>query len=94
MTNMLDLNKFLAGKLGLNPELCSLVKDVVEHTHAMLRGNEHITLESSLPIGDALWVEADALRLKQVMVNLTKNAIKFTPEGRVTLGVRATSTPC
>ncbi|MDR5753576.1 ATP-binding protein [Caballeronia sp. LZ024] len=35
------------------------------------------------------WVEADALRLRQVVGNLLSNAIKFTAQGSVTLAYRA-----
>jgi len=48
-------------------------------------------VEEAVLKGDPLWVEIDALRLKQVFVNLTKNALKFVPTGFVRLGAKRMS---
>jgi hypothetical protein len=45
-------------------------------------------VEESVLQGDPLWVEVDALRLKQVCVNLAKNALKFVPAGFVRMGAK------
>ena len=48
--------------------------------------NQTIACETSFPV----WVEGDRARLKQVIVNLLDNAIKYTPDGgSVTLTVAA-----
>ena len=80
MTNVLDLNKFLAGKIELVPERCSLLECVLRPVASMLaRRDTSVVL--SVATDEPLWVEVDPLRLKQVMMNLAKNAVKFVPNG-------------
>lgn len=42
---------------------------------------------------DNVWIEADALRLRQVLTNLLSNAIKFTDSGSITLSVQLETDP-
>jgi heavy metal sensor kinase len=54
----------------------------------LLAEDKHIDLTSTATFG--VWVEGDRARMKQVVVNLLDNAIKFTPEGgAVSLTVEA-----
>jgi len=90
---MLDLSKVEAGKLVLEEEEIDLAHSIQGAMHLVLeRANRSgvrlsADLSADLP---RLWV--DNLRLKQVMLNLLTNAIKFTPEGGdVTLSARRES---
>jgi len=87
INDILDLSKFEAGKMELHAErvaLCDLFSDclklVTERAH-----DKGLRLSRNLPANFPA-IEADRLRLKQVLLNLLSNAIKFTPpSGQVTL---------
>ena len=89
INDVLDLSKIEARKLELTPSalhLPSLLQSVVEmcKIKAVQKGIEFIYQPSSrLPEG----VETDEKRLRQVLINLLGNAIKFTDTGSVTLVV-------
>lgn len=85
LNNMLDLSKIAADKLELNiteVSLDSLIADV----YALMRvaaNDKGLTLtissESPLP----LQIYTDETRLRQVLINLISNAIKFTEKGKI-----------
>ena len=89
INDVLDLSKIEARKLELNPiavHFPSLLQSVVEmcKIKAQQKGIDFIYQPSSrLPEG----VEVDEKRLRQVLINLLGNAIKFTNRGSVTLRV-------
>jgi two-component system, NarL family, sensor histidine kinase BarA len=89
---LLDLSKLESGTMSLRKnqvDVGTLVKDVVSTMAPTARKKEvelAFELERGLP---AIW--ADAERLRQVLLNLTENAIKFTPvSGAVRLSARLT----
>ncbi|HWQ11629.1 MAG TPA: CHASE domain-containing protein [Roseiflexaceae bacterium] len=89
INDILDLSRIAAGKLAIQPEPVS----VAEICHASLQlvraaaGRKSLALSLALERPEAV-VQADPRRLKQILVNLLGNAIKFTPEGgRVALRV-------
>jgi signal transduction histidine kinase/response regulator of citrate/malate metabolism len=91
INDILDLSKIEAAKLELNPEAVEMKRfaDSLETLFAYRareKGLEFtIRLESSVPA----YLNFDALRLRQVLVNLIGNAVKFTHNGRVTITLRA-----
>jgi len=95
LNDVLDHSKIEAGKLHLSlapTSLHSLAISVV----SLFRANaEHKGLQLHLDLDPnvADWVIADAQRLKQVLLNLIGNAIKFTERGGVTLRLRAQAAP-
>ena len=82
LNDILDLSKVEAGKMQLELATTSL-REALEHGVAMV--SEHATRESlslHLAVADDVdVVVADPLRLKQVILNLLTNAVKFTPSG-------------
>ena len=89
INDVLDISKIEAGRLELRPEafdFTALVAESLASVRSLAEAKAHI-LETSLDVPTA--VEADRLRIKQVLVNLLSNAIKFTPEGgRIRLEAR------
>lgn len=89
INDVLDYSKVEAGKLELAPETFNL-HQAVDEICTLLRPT---ATEKGLNL-DLIWEEglpdrfiADPGRIRQVMVNLLGNAIKFTLEGKVTLKV-------
>ena len=82
INDILDLSKIEAGMLQLDIQEAA-VRDVVESSLRFVREAAHrkkITLESSYR-QEILYLHVDARRLKQILVNLLANSVKFTPEG-------------
>jgi signal transduction histidine kinase/ActR/RegA family two-component response regulator len=88
--DVLDLARIEAGKSTLREtrfDLGQLVDEVTAlmATPALQKG---IGLHGVMPEGLRLAVRGDAVKLRQILMNLIGNAIKFTERGSVTLGVR------
>jgi PAS domain S-box-containing protein len=80
INDILDLSKVEAGRMTLEMttvSISSAVDDVV-NTIEPLATKKHIQVSAD---SDAGQIEADAGRLKQMLLNLASNAVKFTPEG-------------
>jgi len=90
ISDILDVSKLEAGKLELDEaevELPQIVRDVLQLVAERARAID-ITITTDLP-PDLPWLRADGLKLKQVLLNLVTNAIKFSHSGgRVELAVR------
>ena len=90
INEILDLSKVEAGRMELDPAHLTL-SAVLEHGLAMVRARAErtgIALELTTdPDLDTVW--ADELKLKQVVLNLLTNAVKFTEAGgSVTVSAR------
>jgi signal transduction histidine kinase/DNA-binding response OmpR family regulator/CHASE3 domain sensor protein len=89
INDILDLSKVEAGQMELHPEPILLADSVqvVLSTVEALAHLKDISLESETE--KDLRLVADPLKLKQMLLNLMSNAIKFTPNGgRVTIRTR------
>jgi signal transduction histidine kinase len=80
--DLLDVSRISRGKATLHPasvELQTIVAHAVETTSASVERHGHrLSLEvPSAPI----WLEADPVRLAQLLSNLLDNAAKYTPDG-------------
>ncbi len=82
ITDILDLSKLEAGRFDLRPEPCSVAEVCQESLKAItpLAQGKRQTLQFSPPPGKLL-LSADRRRLKQMLVHLLSNAVKFTPQG-------------
>ena len=90
VTNMLDLNKCMEGRLELVMSRISIRDEILKPVTSMLKANEK-RLQITMECGDEYPVTVDKLRLKQVVMNLGANAVKFVPKGEVRIGCKRVS---
>ena len=90
INQVLDLSKIEAGKLDLNLENVSippLVDEVVGTARPLAeQNNNRLSVECPRDLAP---IEADAMRLRQILLNLLSNACKFTKQGDIGLRVAA-----
>ncbi len=91
--DLLDVTRISSGKLELHVERVR-VTAIIEEATGICRADleaKHLALERDLRGGD-IEIAADRLRVTQVLWNLLKNSIKFTPDGgTITLRTRTES---
>jgi len=83
INNILDFSKMEAGKLALQEsdfDLARLLADVTELLAGAAR-QKGVALGFDLAPGVPAAIHADALRLRQILINLLGNAVKFTDHG-------------
>ncbi|HLX41377.1 MAG TPA: ATP-binding protein [Ktedonobacteraceae bacterium] len=89
INDVLDLAKIEAGRMNLNAmqvNLKELISSVVEETQS-------IAIEQKLTLTyiveeDLDVLETDPMKLRQVLLNLISNALKFTPQGEVIVSAK------
>jgi signal transduction histidine kinase len=87
INDVLDMAKITAGKMNLSFErfnVREVLEDVVNITTPLAR-DKALALQLEADASSDLEIEADHTRLRQVMINLVGNAIKFTEAGSVTI---------
>ncbi|MCO8121676.1 PAS domain S-box protein [Stieleria sp. TO1_6] len=90
INDILDLSKIEAGKFDVNPERFDptrLVEDVRSIMEVRASEND-LTLDVHYDGKIPAEIESDPKRLKQILINLVGNAIKFTKHGNVKVVVR------
>ncbi len=90
INDLLDLSKIEAGHLEIIPAPFS-IREWGAGIQLQLEGlAQHKKIGFTINIADDLprTIEADSVRLKQIVTNLISNAIKFTSEGGVTVNVQ------
>lgn len=85
LNDILDFSKIEAGKLSLHPELFNLQKimDEIGQIMAMNARNKGVDLIIHYPPDIPQYIVGDPGRIRQIMINLCSNAIKFTQKGHV-----------
>lgn len=93
VNDLLDVSAAEAGHLQVEVgsiNAMAAVQEVVRQLYPLAEAKGlHITSSGSAD----LWVRADEARLRQVLINLTSNAIKFTDEGAVFIEVTGGGIP-
>lgn len=82
LDDLLDASRIALGKVGLRTErldLSDLLAEALED-HLPRAQAAEVRMEAD-PSREPLWVDADRIRLRQVLDNLLSNAVKFTPAG-------------
>lgn len=89
ITDILDLAKIEAGKLDLQPVAFDLAGCLAELDRMFRLRAEEKGLDFAVALSPEVptMIIADPKRLRQVLINLLGNAVKFTDAGRVTLRV-------
>ncbi|TMM47752.1 ATP-binding protein [Colwellia ponticola] len=89
INDILDLSRIEANKLELEIQpldLSDLIQDLRDTFNAQAQQKNLVfTIAHQLPL--PFVIEIDSLRLKQILLNLCANAIKFTEKGSVTLNI-------
>ncbi len=93
LNDILDLSKIEAGKLrfeNITFNLAQVIEDIV--VLYSLKSEQHgVSLVQSIDASLPEVVMGDPTRLRQIIVNLVSNALKFTPQGEVKVSVEVLS---
>ena len=94
INDILDLSKIEAAKLDLEMIECS-PWDVIEDIHTLMADRAEskglsLDVEYEYPLPDM--IRTDPSRLRQILVNLVGNAVKFTEQGGILIAVRHEAT--
>jgi signal transduction histidine kinase len=91
LDDLMDVTRVTQGRMQLHKErviVADVIEQALESCRALIEeAGHHLTVSD--PSSD-LWVEADPIRLSQVLSNLLHNAVKYTPRGgRIAVSARA-----
>ncbi|WP_460576901.1 PAS domain S-box protein [Flavobacterium koreense] len=90
INDILDFSKIESGKLELDIkkydliEIISQVIELVKYDTNIKNLGLEVTINESVP----KYVYVDVVRLKQILINLLGNAVKFTEKGKITLSIK------
>lgn len=91
INDILDFSKMAAGKLELDKDdfnmhalvrECVSIMSVSAHEKSLQLGSD---INQAVPV----WLRGDEIRIRQILLNLLGNAVKFTESGRIEVRVRA-----
>ena len=91
LTDVLDISTIEAGKLALTPTTVD-VRDLVDSVTSLLWATarqEPVALSVTVAPDVPARIEGDEVRLRQILLNLVGNGLKFTGRGTVSLEVAA-----
>jgi signal transduction histidine kinase/CheY-like chemotaxis protein len=90
LNDILDLSRIEAGQLTIEP-MKSRLPDILAEVGSLVQGlaeSKHLAYEMALDGPIPEFILTDPTRLRQILINLIGNAVKFTPSGHVRLVVR------
>jgi two-component system, sensor histidine kinase len=89
LNDILDMSALDAGKLKIKPD-CVQMQPLVEEIHNLFVAQgalKGLNMPLQFEEGTPEWVLADPTRVRQILLNLLNNAVKFTQQGTVSLHV-------
>lgn len=95
INDILDFSKIESGKMELEQlpfDLPNCVEEALE-LFSMQASTKNLDLAYLIAEDVPPWIIGDITRLRQILVNLVNNAIKFTPSGSITITVRKKQRP-
>ncbi len=90
INDILDFSKMEAGKMELdegNFLISDIIQDIMEMFEILAR-NKNLDIRYHIDSGIPNELVGDYKRLKQVLINLVGNALKFTEKGRISLDIK------
>jgi signal transduction histidine kinase/DNA-binding NarL/FixJ family response regulator len=95
INDILDLAVIEAGRLELRPATLHFgtFLEGIANIIRLRAKAKHLAFHLETPDTLPRWVAADETRLRQILLNLLGNAVKFTPSGQVTLHLKRLDTP-
>ncbi|MDE6595834.1 MAG: response regulator [Oscillospiraceae bacterium] len=94
INDILDISKIESGKLELVPSVYSvedMLNDVISLVYVQLDGKSGIEFKIDIDKRLPKKMYGDEVRIKQILINLLGNSVKFTKEGHIGLSVREIS---
>ncbi|MEG5035878.1 ATP-binding protein [Microcoleus sp. AT3-D2] len=89
INNVLDLSKIESGRTTLNPQKFDLYRllNELEDMFQLKADDKHLQLVFDRSPDVPQYIEADELKLRQILINLLNNSLKFTDNGGVAVRV-------
>jgi signal transduction histidine kinase len=92
INDVLDISKIEAGKLSVTIKKVDLTKVMREVIELQLVNIHQKKLQLSFPdLPHNVYVSADEAKLKQILINIVGNAIKFTDKGSISIDIQITN---
>ena len=92
INDVLDISKIEAGKLSVTIKKVDLTKIINEVIELQLVNIHQKKLQLNFPdLSDKVYVSADEAKLKQILINIVGNAIKFTDKGSISIDIQITN---
>ncbi len=93
--NVFDLNRMEAGHFSISPAPCALRELLlsVAEQYGNLARKQQLTLSLQVAESVPTWISSDPVRLRQIIINLVSNALKFTPTGTIRIEVTCFHAP-
>ena len=93
INDILDISKIESGKMDIINapyHMMELLDELCTHCRMISKGKD-LLFESDIDLSLPGYVNGDRVRVRQMIVNLLNNAVKYTESGKITLKVRGTT---